>query len=262
MHNTSDGLDLFYHTLGGTITLERVYAEGNAGNQVKVAGATAITNSVMVGNYTYFEGQPFTYNVDPCRAQGNTLHNSYTGGERVSIVNTTFYGHGDGLLNAVPREGYQCNGTESLTGTNNIFRGDAEILSPGDITFLFYQEDCGDLKLQSDFSVAYNVKNNEPAYVDPVFPSAHNILADPQLLGPLSRDEPGMNLSAGSPAIDSGDNTTCPTTDIRGNSRPIDGDGDKVAVCDMGAYEWNETAAPDPAPVSSFLYLPLTMLRN
>ncbi|GAB4165446.1 MAG: hypothetical protein Fur0021_40940 [Candidatus Promineifilaceae bacterium] len=31
-HNTSDGLDLLYRTRGGTITLNRVRAEGNAGN--------------------------------------------------------------------------------------------------------------------------------------------------------------------------------------------------------------------------------------
>ena len=262
LHNTSDGLDLFYHTLGGTITLERVYAEGNAGNQVKVAGATAITNSVMVGNCTFFDGQPFTYDVDPCRAEGNTLHISYTGGESVSIVNSTFYGHGDGLVMAVPRDDNQCAGTENLTGSNNIFLGDDEALSPGDITFIFYQEGCGDIILESDYSIAYRVKNNEPEYVDPVFPSTHNILADPQLQGPLSGDAYGMSLSAGSPAIDAGDNAACPTTDIRGHSRPTGGDSDGVFVCDMGAYEWNETAAPDPAPVSSFLYLPLTMLRN
>jgi hypothetical protein len=60
LHNTSDGLDLLYHQLGGSISLNRVRAEGNAGSQIKVTGSMAITNSVLVGNCAFFEGQSFT----------------------------------------------------------------------------------------------------------------------------------------------------------------------------------------------------------
>lgn len=51
-------------------------------------------------------------------------------------------------------------------------------------------------------------------------------------------------LQGTSPAIDSGNNTTCPTMDQRGVLRPKDGNNDNVAVCDMGAYEvrLNQTA--------------------
>ena len=40
-----------------------------------------------------------------------------------------------------------------------------------------------------------------------------------------------------SPAVDAGDNTTCPNNDQRGSIRPADGDGVGEAVCDIGAFE-------------------------
>jgi hypothetical protein len=231
LHNTSDGLDLLYHELGGSITLNRVRAEGNAGNPIKITGAATIVNSVLVGNCAFFEGKSFTYNVDPCRALGNTLEVSYTGGERVSIVNTTFYGQGDGLVGAGPRNG-GCNGSETLTGRNNLFLGDTDFFDPGDVTFLFYYEDCPGLSFDSDYSIYHNVKLSEYA------PGPHDIAADPQLTGPLSGDAYGLTLTSDSPAIDAADNGVCPEADYLGVTRPIDGDGDEQAICDMGAYEW------------------------
>jgi len=232
LHNTSDGLDLLYHSLGGSIMLERVRAEGNAGQQVKVTGQTTINNSVLVGNCAFFNGQSFTYNVDACRANGDTFVAAYTGGEAVSIFNTTIYGQGDCLLGAGAREGYQCDGTETFTGRNNIFQGDVDYGGPGDLTCHYYQEGCGSLPFDSDYSIVHTVKDS--MYI----PGPHDLRADPQLLGPLSGNEYGMQIVEGSPAIDTGNNTICPVTDYLGVSRPVDGDDDGIAVCDMGAYEW------------------------
>jgi hypothetical protein len=44
-------------------------------------------------------------------------------------------------------------------------------------------------------------------------------------------------LLPGSPAIDHGDNNGCPAADQRGVARPVDGDNDGTATCDMGAFE-------------------------
>jgi hypothetical protein len=49
-----------------------------------------------------------------------------------------------------------------------------------------------------------------------------------------------LNLQPGSPAIDAGDNNSCPLEDYFGHQRPIDGDSDDEAICDIGALEFHE----------------------
>ena len=242
LHNTSDGLDLLYHSLGGRILLSQVRAEGNAGNQVKVTGEAAIVNSVLVGNCGFFDGKSFTYNVDNCRALGNTLEVHYTAGDQVSILNSTFYGHGDGLVGGGPREGFGCDGSETLAARNNVFLGDTEFGSAGgDVSFFFYQEGCVDLRLDSDYNVVHGVKNlqcgTEGAFVAS---RDHDLCQDPQLEGPLAGIAYGMRLTAGSPAIDAGTTQGAPSIDFDGRIRD--------ALPDIGAYEFGTGGLPTTTP--------------
>jgi hypothetical protein len=71
-------------------------------------------------------------------------------------------------------------------------------------------------------------------------PAGDLIGVDPMLqpLGPAGRSTPTMALSLGSPAIDTGGSAGCLATDQRGVGRPIDGDKDGSAVCDIGAFEF------------------------
>ena len=66
--------------------------------------------------------------------------------------------------------------------------------------------------------------------------------ANPQLVDPANGD---LRLRPTSPCIDRGNNTIVPvavTTDFEGNPRIVDGDGDAVAITDMGAYEFDPAA--------------------
>jgi len=75
---------------------------------------------------------------------------------------------------------------------------------------------------------------------------AGNIDADPLFVDADGADNaPGteddnLRLTAGSPCIDAGDNSVVDanSTDLDGNSRILDGDGDGEAIVDMGAYEF------------------------
>ncbi|MEI7437628.1 MAG: glycine-rich domain-containing protein, partial [bacterium] len=61
-----------------------------------------------------------------------------------------------------------------------------------------------------------------------------NISAEPRFTNPAARD---YTLMPGSPCIDTGSNILSMATDLAGNLRRIDGNGDGLAIQDMGCYE-------------------------
>jgi CSLREA domain-containing protein len=83
-----------------------------------------------------------------------------------------------------------------------------------------------------------------------------NLFGQAPLLAPLAFNGGGSlthALQPGSPAIDADDRILCRddliqliTTDQRGYARPIDGDGDGQALCDIGAFEYNSPGTPTP----------------
>jgi serine protease len=69
-----------------------------------------------------------------------------------------------------------------------------------------------------------------------------NISADPLFINAAAGN---FHVQARSPVVDAGSNDGAPASDIDGDPRPLDGDGDGVAVVDIGA---DETPAGDTIP--------------
>lgn len=99
-HNTSDGVDLLYMdgSADSSVTIRRVRAEGNAGNQIKTQGRALIESSVVVGNCAYFEGQGRMQADDLCRALGNALSIGLVEGQPAELRHNTITGEGDCLV--------------------------------------------------------------------------------------------------------------------------------------------------------------------
>ncbi len=226
LHNTSDGLDLLYARSGSSITLRRVHSEGNAGDQVKTNGPVTIENTVAVSSCGGFEGQPYTHQVDPCRAGGSALFVVLREGARAQVVNSTVAGEGDGLVTGECDTFHSsCNGQERIVLRNNIFVGGTDFFDPGDVPALIYQETFpqGDQVWDVDYSVARHVKG--------ACPGTHNTCGE----APAGLFNEGIrtfdaHLLPTSPARDSGLPEAAPATDFDGLSRD--------ALPDIGAYEY------------------------
>jgi PKD domain len=81
-------------------------------------------------------------------------------------------------------------------------------------------------------------------------PGAGNIDADPQFVNPGAGD---YHLLWSSPAVDTGQTTCgapCQQSDLDGLVRPVDGNGDGVAVRDMGAFEYGHRAPSITMPAA------------
>jgi hypothetical protein len=235
-YNTSDGLDLLYvRENPSLIEIRRTRAYGNAGNPVKTSGPTKIENNLLIGDCGYFSGKPFAQEMsDHCRAGGNSLALSLGRGNQVSVVNSTIVGHGDCLVEAIcdREDPSTCDGTESATFLNNIFRGYTEFADPTDTTCLIYEEPAGISSGTMNYNLIHNVKGDCPLGAD-------DLCADPKFVNANLNDFNGF-LQAGSPAIDSGLEVggLIPNHDLESRPRPW---GLRV---DRGAYEYESPFNP------------------
>jgi len=238
-YNTSDGLDLLYaRRLDSQIEIRRSSSYGNAGDQMKVNGPTAIENSLMVSNCGCFAGKPFTYHVDNCRGGGSALSLNLRQGDSISVVNATIAGQGD-CLGIVECDGLNCDGSETITIQNSIFKGYQDYLQPWDRTCYLWFDQDDFYTTHIDYNVIFSAK------IGSLGLAPHDMDEDP-LFANSSLESFDGHLQAESPAIDSGLSVggLVPNHDMERLGRP-QGSG-----VDRGAYEFS--AVPPFAKFSAW----------
>jgi CSLREA domain-containing protein len=230
----------FYHSTG---TLDITASE--------VAGNTAHVVSGFGGGGGLYNDSGGTVMIsqsllrDNLALQGGGLVNAGV----LSLGNTTLHGNqGGAVMNTGALSLLNCT-----LADNQATSGGAGIASLGGSaglrnTILDNPGAAGNCS-GAIFDLGYNLDSQDTCGFDPGLGSLVN--TNPLLL-PLA-DNGGltwtMALLPGSPPVDAGGPGACPFTDQRGYPRPIDGNRDGEAICDMGAYEASFV----------YLYLPLAM---
>jgi len=216
-HNTSDGLDLLYLEGDGRLTLDRVRAEGNAGNQIKARGPTTISNAIVAGHCAFFRGKPFTHNVDDCRALGDAVSLTVDPGQVASLTSSTIYGEGNCLLVAGG------DASSRVVARNTILTGGPFALRPSDTSCWYYAE--GGIVLQTDYLLVNSRRG-------PACPGGTSRCGVDPMLQSTQAGAFDARLRAGSPALDSGApiGGPVPAVDAFGAPRPAGAGPDRGAV--------------------------------
>lgn len=151
LQNTSDGLDLLYHSLGGKITVNGGVFWGNIGNQIKVEGDALVENAVINGMCNNFAAFPVGgadgNNANDCRAAGTAVVMAQNGPNQTSILrHDTITGNGDTLLvggGDSARDGshYTPDASNRWVYENNIFLGQPSAYRSGRKTALDWYAD-------------------------------------------------------------------------------------------------------------------------
>jgi len=190
----------------GTVTLSNLEVSGNtaadSGGGIHSNAGISITNTTISGNSSHFGGGLLISSSDPSSILNSTI-----------TANLDPSGSGVGGLYVAT----------AVTIKNSIFAANASA-------------ECWDISGPNITSLGYNIEDTDTCGFSATGDQPNT---DP-LLGPLADNGGSTQTHAplpGSPAIDGGTNAGCPATDQRGVSRPIDGDTNGTATCDVGAVE-------------------------
>jgi hypothetical protein len=235
-HNTSDGIDLLYMADGGSVTIRRTWAEGNAGNQIKTKGNARIENTVVVGNCAFFEGKFAMKKGDNCRAQGNAVSLGLFANSTVELVNNTISSQGDC---AVVSHGGS-NGAK-LNFFNNVLIGEIDWTNTA-------ERSCAHYAQGSSAATTWD-RNFVTGMKSDACPGNSSCKGEVRI---VKRGYDGFDPSPanGSPLIDNANSARAPATDYNNRSRNV-GYGPDLGAIEHGATgNSNAPIAPTAPPAA------------
>ncbi len=238
---TGGGIYLSLGTATLTNSLVSTNTSGFAGGGISSGSTLTLVNSTVSGNSAVSNGGGLDIRIGTTK-----LHN-------VTLANNTADSDGDNDGDGGGAYIFSPDGT--FIATHSIIGGNIDSSSGGN-----QHPDCSGAPTGAGYNLIENTTGCTLAG-----DATGNITGLNPNLGPLQdNDGPTFThaLLAGSPAIDVGNPTGCLdpsglplTTDQRGFVRPVDGDGNSVGRCDLGAYEFNSSGGS--APASNMIYLPI-----
>ncbi len=217
----------------GVGAIADIYNTRISGNTATAAGGGVFNNGIMTLN-----GSTIDHNQARSGGGlehfGGTLHltNDTLSSNTASDNGGGLYNLSNATLTNITLSSNTASGPD--TG-GNIFNDEAQ-LAIGN-TIVAYSEADGNCFNSGGFlnSLGHNLDSGNTCG----FSAVGDLVNTDPLLGPLQNNggpTPTRALLTGSPAIDQGDNTSCPATDQRGIPRP------QGVACDIGAYEAGATA--------------------
>jgi len=227
---------------GGTLTISDSKFDANeaAGNAaaIRIGGPVigSITRSEFIGNIAGLNGNP-TIQI----GRGGPTEST-----KLTITNSTFADNKGGYT--LGTSGLQVQGVLK----NDTFVGNAGISVSGNISLVdtIVADSTGANCGGNVTSLGHNLFDDASCPMH-----ASDLQAEPKLGQWVMDFTMARPPLSGSPAIDAG--ASCPTTDQHGTARPLDGDTDGKAVCDIGAIEAPKGTTP-PTPST---YVPMAPVR-